>query len=417
MSSDDVFNFTAQTLTAVHHNIFTTCHEILFEDFAILKDGLYVGAGSRENWDRIGDLFPGCLFVSWFAPFVIIVVESLPPKPWPLTVGGAPLYITTDPDSSGPYMGRVGQGEEVLIEDQAKGGTISYTLMRKAADYLVATLGLGVTTVDWYGCFWVITVADGTPLKSLPCRLMDLMCRYKFASQVNTPEEAAFRHHRPRGMTWDMSDYYPNLRPGIMLSSSDRSVTAGMAVQNAAGEKFMTAPSHAFTVPEEEVFHPDNNGRRVGVCDRYLDDSDIALIKLDPSVTFAETTFEDEAQRGTAMPITGYADLDRVTIGDQLVMSNPFSGFCTAMHLGIRFQLRIPTDEPVPKLDWHRFGLSYLGNGLTEPLDGSCGTIVQHQKTGDAVSIFRFVERRTGIGFATATTALKKFGYEPTTIP
>ncbi|EON65134.1 hypothetical protein W97_04371 [Coniosporium apollinis CBS 100218] len=163
----------------------TTAPDIEFEDFSLVKDGLYVGAGSRENYDKIGMIFPGTRFVTWMTPFLVLVVEPLPPKPWPLRVGGAPLYITADPWSRGPYMGRLGQGKEILNEENAKGATISEDRLRRAANLLVLDLQIKVTTIDWYGCFWGITVPEGTPLTTLPCRLMDLMCRYKFTARPN----------------------------------------------------------------------------------------------------------------------------------------------------------------------------------------------------------------------------------------
>ncbi|KAJ9647313.1 hypothetical protein H2199_002300 [Coniosporium tulheliwenetii] len=163
----------------------TTAPDIEFEDFSLVKDGLYVGAGSRDNYDKVGMIFPGTRFVTWMAPFLVLVVGSLPPKPWPLHAGGAPLYITTDPWSRGPYMGRLGQGGEILNEESAKGATISEDRLRRAANILASDLKIKVAAIDWYGCFWGITVPEGTPLRSLPCRLMDLMCRYKFTTSTS----------------------------------------------------------------------------------------------------------------------------------------------------------------------------------------------------------------------------------------
>lgn len=49
----------------------------------------------KEELQILLNLFPKTTNVTVIGPMLVIVVQELPKKPWPLTVAGLPLYITS----------------------------------------------------------------------------------------------------------------------------------------------------------------------------------------------------------------------------------------------------------------------------------------------------------------------------------
>jgi hypothetical protein len=60
------------------------------------------GAFRGENLTVLKNLFLDTNEVSFDSYSLVFCVNTLPPKPWPVTVAGVPPYFTTDPDDIGP---------------------------------------------------------------------------------------------------------------------------------------------------------------------------------------------------------------------------------------------------------------------------------------------------------------------------
>ena len=41
-------------------------------------------------------VFPTCYAATLMNPLLILHYETLPPRPWPLTIAGLPVYLTTE---------------------------------------------------------------------------------------------------------------------------------------------------------------------------------------------------------------------------------------------------------------------------------------------------------------------------------
>ena len=61
-------------------------------------------------------LFPTCYKLSFAPPFLLLACTKLPPKPWPVTVAGMPLYLTTDAEESPLDMGLGGRGPKAFVD-------------------------------------------------------------------------------------------------------------------------------------------------------------------------------------------------------------------------------------------------------------------------------------------------------------
>jgi len=73
-----------------------TPRHILFEGFPLIKGKTEPPrVPSNDQIELIRRLFDGVTEVSLNASFLIVRCRSLPPKPWPLTIGGMPLWLLT----------------------------------------------------------------------------------------------------------------------------------------------------------------------------------------------------------------------------------------------------------------------------------------------------------------------------------
>lgn len=86
-------------------------NQIEFDFFRLVKDGqdrlpvlLYI----HEEHNIILEAFPSPISAGIFLLTIVIRFNTLPGKPWPLTVAGLPVVFTTDQHTIGFDYGRLG---------------------------------------------------------------------------------------------------------------------------------------------------------------------------------------------------------------------------------------------------------------------------------------------------------------------
>jgi len=108
----------------------------------------------------------------------------------------------------------------------------------------------------------------------------------------------------PTTSTEDDSDYlaaFNELCPGVRVESSQATntgqyadvsirTTAGILIRDNHGHQRLTVSDHGFPY-SDEVFHPTNNGSHIGEIDERFEHLGIALVKLNPSINFTNTTY------------------------------------------------------------------------------------------------------------------------------
>src|SRR5271170_5192157 len=226
----------------------------------------------RGDFSELLNLFPTTFAAEVVPPYVIIRVRTLPPKPWPFTVGGLLLWLTTDEDAECFDRGRTGKGPKALEHiDLQRKDEFSEDILREAIAVFRA-LQVKIRDIMWCAGFWRITIPDNTDLKALPSFIAHQVCFYKFQSEDPDPDPSALRAKVPQGVEHDDTLYAttPNalLRPGIMVSSSIRSVTkdgkteesymtttSGLLVVDRYGQPFITVATHGFE-DDGLVYHP-----------------------------------------------------------------------------------------------------------------------------------------------------------------
>ena len=134
----------------------------------------------------------------------------------------------------------------------------------------------------------------------------------------------------------------PLLRPGIMLSSSIRTVvkngkseevfkttTSGILVTDRNGHLFITVAMHGF---EEDgvIYHPNpHKGSVIGQKIETFPGTDISIARLNPGLRYINETFGTQAAPdGVLLNGISSAYTMHLQVYNNLTMNNPFSGSC-----------------------------------------------------------------------------------------
>ena len=156
------------------------------------------------------------------------------------------------------------------------------------------------------------------------------------------------------------------------------------------GEKLVTVASHGFPF-STAVFHPTSNCKSIGNVVKRIPHTDIALIKLDDGIQYANETFESVVDGAAALShLTMLEAAKNTTMGDFCYMNNPFTGYSEGT-IGPVSTMRVPSDDMnVPELPWVRTQWAYMGQGFRQNLeDGVCGSAIWTQQ-GKVIGFFQY---------------------------
>lgn len=126
-------------------------------DFSLVDEDSLPRAPTRKEFKVLMKLFPTQYAVTVVPPMITIHVRTLPPKPWPLTVAGLPLHLTTDESSTGYWHGRPGFGPQAMAHLDSK-LHVTADIFRAAADLFVRELKIQVGYLQWTVGRWKIAV-------------------------------------------------------------------------------------------------------------------------------------------------------------------------------------------------------------------------------------------------------------------
>lgn len=167
-------------------------------------------------------LFPTTIYVEVFPPYLRIEVRGLPPKPWPLTVGGLPLQLFTGERAHIFDQCRMGRGPKILSDvDLHRKVDYSEELLERAI-MAFEKAHINIREICWFGFFWQVTIPVHTDMKLLPSRIASSPAFYKISAAVPDPDPhpLTLGSKVPQGIEFDDCDYTllsnALLRPGIM---------------------------------------------------------------------------------------------------------------------------------------------------------------------------------------------------------
>lgn len=382
--------------------------------------GHYAKDLTEGQMAQLVTLFDGVEAVGLYPPFLIFRVKKLPPKPWPLTVAGMPVYITTDDEDSAIDRGIGGAAKaNILSEINLTKFRFQNFMLEKALNHFLDDLNLPIASMSFFGAFFRMEIPDHYPVDQLPNYLYHLPCFYLYKSQAPELLELSKRLICPLGTVWDDSRYDTpgsSMRPGVMIGSKGSTVTSGVLVKDYQGNRYMTIPTQILKGDESrEIYHPrfPQMNAPIGVARITLEEVDISLVQLAPKVDFVNETFQGVINTShehiPAKVISGlrYENLLHTNVS----MNNPFMGHCEGVLYGVDLKLEVLGGlRKLVKYHW-----SIFENG-DSPVAGCCDSAILDEND-DLVGFFRHVvidanRQNTNFALTASSEILEKRGYE-----
>lgn len=317
---------------------------IEFTGFSLVENSMARSPRNDEEWLALSAAFPGAIGIQVNAIMIVVRYTTLPEKPWPLSAGGLPVFITTDLTDPGFNRGKKGGNFKALDNYDTKDG-LSEELFQAAFSYYRNEHGIYITSIVNIAYMWLVRVPDKVKLERLPSMLAKRPCGYEFESECERPIEVASKKVEPKCVIRDLSQYRP-LRPGVALSCGNSILgqelltTSGVLVENQNEERFITVASHGFPPSQEHVFHPDDARQPIGQVFERLTDSDLAIVRLSSNCSYVNQTFDCVTEDESFLPgtmLTCIRHAMAMPFYEEITMNSPFSGFCTGSTLGRRF--------------------------------------------------------------------------------
>lgn len=372
--------------------------------FKLLDNNRLPRNPTRDEFETIGKLFPHHFGTGILGPFLVISVRELPPKPWPVSVAGLPLFLTTKMADIPWNIGKPGKIRHRVLEYL----NATENATRLLYDHVIAFFeeqGIYIWEVVWMVGCWRIRVPNTTDIAVLPGYICQAAAFYLFSEGYEYLNRAS-RLKDPTQASFDESAYSP-LRPGVAVTSASFTSTSGIMVENAQAQTFMTVASHSFPVSEVNVYQPKQNDN-IGQVDYRIQEADIALVRLRPELEFENRTFSNEADPN-GVALKGIRDPFELKRFDVLSMDTSFTGLVDAQFLGVSLY-RLPSDAQ-EECCWVTQLWNWEGQENTLPNDGCCGSVIWDTE-GYAVGFFRFVMADSpGIGIGVAAQELVTRGY------
>ena len=380
-------------------------------DFELFRNGQQCSP-STEQRIAIMALFPTSFQLTWTPPFLVIACFKLPAKPWPVTVAGMPLYLTTDAEFSPMDLGRTASGPKASVEASIEPWQTPRIGTFKKPFALFDELGANIHQLEWIGWgFLALGVSEPYPdrKKRLPFTVNQMRIGYIFGVQI--VHEKALRRKPPIGRTAD-NEAYGYLRPGVMIASKgepyDVMTTSGVCLRSPSGSKYITVAKHGFPWGVgDHVLHPNRNGHMIGEVVKVFGETDIALAKL-AGVHYLRETFSEI--NAAVQPFTSLVDFAEHQVGEFVFMDTPYNGRCEGVLMKSVCR-RLPADEPADNVECVVGSFTYFGNGGDTLFDGCCGAVVWNSKYG-VLGQFRFQQEGTDeLCYCPSFSMLKGLGY------
>ena len=361
---------------------------------------------SMYNADAIAYQFP-----------VIVIVTEQPPNPLPLTVAAvaAKFVASTQAHASDNTFGKM--GPKPIFDARPTHFTTDYAGMRGPEDPLDFTfkkwiqppraeLQLLVHALSHFchprhvhvmypRVIVELYCDDGRTYEpgSLPRTIGGYSTHYHHSNEsvfAGLSLHARQRLIGPTHTVEDTSNYlqaYQELCPGIRVSSgstpdiglyaqASTSTTAGLLIHDNHGHQRLTVSNQAF-LKTNQVFHPTHNDTQIGDIVERFPHLDVALVELNPSITFTNSTYFEAKKprrllRSHEISNGAWFAVDGISTGVV---------FLQAQGLTLACQRRSPGVTAIAFSEW----IVYRGFGAlgVVPLEGIRGAAIVEENTED----------------------------------
>ncbi|OAP53799.1 hypothetical protein AYL99_11985 [Fonsecaea erecta] len=342
--------------------------------------------GSWADPDKeplLRSVFPGTTGIGSNGWFILLLLRSLPPKPWPLTIAGLPLYFHTH-DTFGqsplPNGKRVTRKNGSVAEDQDYRNIKDWEPLFHVIRKFFEDIGIPITEVMYLVPWLVGRVA----------------CVYLYEDEMGRPSNLYTRRQLdPTPESPDMSKY-DTLQPGLRVVSNSPpqlgdpdtylETTTGVLLRDSVGNEFMTVAAHGF--PSEAgtvVIHASPSGRVIGELISEVSPTDIALVKLAKTEKFSNVTFPN-----ARVPVLiQLKRLGRAKCFSEIYLDSPDTGLIDGIFM-LQSRTRVPNDDHEPKPEWLFTSWTYMGVDAAANLPGGmCGSAMWDAE-GNVLGFFKY---------------------------
>nr|AGN71621.1 hypothetical protein 2379 [Monascus pilosus] len=357
-----------------------------------------------DEFEVLSGLFPAYSGAAVLGPFLVIYVKELPPKPWPLSVAGLPLFLTTE-DFKVPWtIGTAGNVRHSVLDHLDARETSDRSLYEAVISFF-RKQNVEIFEVVWFFGCWRVRTFPGADISILPGKMCQATTFY-IAGEEPIPIEAAFRQKLPTTTCADDSEYTP-IRPGVMVASDNFLTTSGVLVKDSVNETYMTVASHGFPEGHVHVYHPKANCSMIGEVIHHIVDTDIGLMKLQENVVFENRTFQSGLEPDGVF-LRGIKDPFELKRFDIISMDSPYTGLIDGQYLTVALK-HMPRDAHTEHL-WVEQLWQWFGQDASAiPIDGSCGSALL-DTDGYVIGFFRYLDA-DNIGIGAAAQELVRNGY------
>jgi hypothetical protein len=405
--------------------------------FSLRPDGIPREPTSAEVVE-ITKMFPTCKDVYYQHPLLVVVVQELPKKPWPVFLADLPLAITTTyiPHSWGT-MAFPSVEQRVTVQGTvARFKTPSEKTILEIYQ-LLNQKGACIHQIQWDGCIF-FAIGNQEPGEGwkyrVPASINGFLVTYIWSQGALS--EHAERKKLPKPTEIDDSDYRTSLRPGVILFSvhndmkSTIATTSGVCVRSPSGKRFITVAAHGFSAGiGDRVYHPKasfsnaqpDDRNYIATIDRIFGDTDIALAELKPVLAYSRETFSDLALP-LVQPFRQLMNLREeggISVGDFVYMNTPVNGICTGSHMRTGWTPHWEASDVDPEqksVVCEIATFTYWGNGNDIILDGCCGGVIWDDNY-DVLGQFRRQQKNGQmLAYAPSFVPLIKCGYQLSSI-
>lgn len=158
----------AETMTAaLGVSVLPASRHILPDGYPLIKDKTGPPrVPSNEELKLVGQMFHEAYEVSVNVSYMIVRCHILPKKPWPLTIGGMPLWITSDATETPEIEGRGGRAPPVMEHlPFSKVASPTGQHFNSIAQYFLNSLNVTVSEIMWNGVQLRLTISDDVPIR------------------------------------------------------------------------------------------------------------------------------------------------------------------------------------------------------------------------------------------------------------
>lgn len=351
------------------------------------------------------------LEITFHPPFLVLRMDPLPPKPWPLTVAELPVWITHKSSIElPPFVGYQGTMDEALLLQL---GPIAPWRVpcEKIFDVIIGRLiwlKLGVLSLAFLGNRWLVTLeGEFPPIDTLPAQAGELPVFYTPCIRTLAGEQQ--HNTQPcRNITLEQSQFAHEIS-GMMIDSlrGGHLTISGIPLFHPnTHEMCITVSDHTFR-PWDIVYRAYTEKPRIPVATvlKKIECTGIILARVDSCKAYIKEHLRDHCENDRSL-----RGVEGLMVGTKRYNTDsPWVGFGEVILVGIERIVRRYENCQTNVL-------TYAGNNHLFPDHAFCGAQVYNSWTNEVIALFQCGRDKCGIISLPSVQPIIDLGYQVPTV-